>query len=256
MHRLWRDAARGQGAAFLVVAVTLLAMWYAVVEWGNYPSYILPSPTEVLRKATTVAGDGSLWRHMRVTAFEVMAGLALGVSAAVTVGYFLGRWEWLERVLSPFVVAAQSVPMVALAPLLIIWFGFGLLSKVLVCAVIVFFPMMVATIVGLRSVPTNLLDLMHVLRASEWQILVKLRIPAALPVLFGGLRLSVTLAVVGAVVGEFVGADRGLGFLVGLGKGLFDTPLMFVALAALMLMAMGLYSGVLVIERRLLSWRY
>jgi len=116
--------------------------------------------------------------------------------------------------------------------------------------------MMLSTLVGFRSVPEDLRDLMAVMRASRWQVLTKLQVPAALPVLLGGLRLAVTLAVVGAVVGEFVGADRGLGFLVNLAKGLFDTALMFVALVALMLMAMVLYVAVLWLERKLLRWRY
>jgi NitT/TauT family transport system permease protein len=190
-----------------------------------------------------------------VTLFEVVAGLGLGVSVALAVGYALARFVAFERILSPYIIAAQSIPIVALAPLLVIWFGFGLLSKVLICALIVFFPMMVATIVGIRSVPPELADMMRVLRAGRLETFLKLEVPAALPVLFGGLRLAVTLAVVGAVVGEFVGADRGLGFLVNLGKGLFDTPLMFVALGMLALIAVTLYVAVLTLEHKILSWR-
>jgi NitT/TauT family transport system permease protein len=199
--------------------------------------------------------DGTLWRHARVTIWEAFSGLALGAGVAVVVGYGLAKWSWLERMLSPYIVSAQSVPVVALAPLLVVWFGFGLTSKVVVCALIVFFPMMVNTLIGIRSVPAELMDLMRVLRASRWQTFTRLEVPAALPMLLGGLRVSVTLAVVGAVVGEFVGADRGLGFLVNLSKGLFDTPLMFVALLALMLIAVTLYVAVLAIERRALRWR-
>jgi len=245
-----------QAAATVGVAIALLAAWQVLVTIGDYPTYIIPRPGEVLRKAIAVVGDGTLWLHVWVTTQEVLVGLALGVSAALVVGYLLGTWEWFERVLSPYIVAAQSIPTVALAPLLVIWFGFGLTSKVAVCAMVVFFPMMVSTMVGLRSVPDDLRDLMTVLKANRWQVFLKLQVPAALPVLLGGLRMAVTLAVVGAVVGEFVGSDRGLGFLVNSGKGLFDTPLMFVALGALMLMAMGLYVSVLLIARKLLKWRY
>lgn len=245
-----------QVAASAAVAVGLLAAWEAVVSLGDYPSYIIPRPGEVFRKGVQVVSNGTLWQHTLVTAQEVLAGLAIGVSAALVVGYLLSTSEWFERVLSPYIVAAQSIPTVALAPLLVIWFGFGIASKVAVCAMVVFFPMMVSTLVGFSSVPEDLRDLMVVMRASRWQVLTKLQVPAALPVLLGGLRLAVTLAVVGAVVGEFVGADRGLGFLVNLGKGLFDTPLMFVALLALMLMAMVLYVAVLWLERKLLRWRY
>ncbi len=256
MH--WSRTARTalQVTASAAVAVGLVAAWEGVVVLGDYPSFIIPRPGEVLRKGVQVLSNGTLLQHTLITAQEVLAGLVIGVSAALVVGYLLSTSEWFERVLSPYIVAAQSVPTVALAPLLVIWFGFGVSSKVAVCAMVVFFPMMVSTLVGFRSVPEDLRDLMAVMRASRWQVLTKLQVPAALPVLLGGLRLAVTLAVVGAVVGEFVGADRGLGFLVNLAKGLFDTALMFVALVALMLMAMVLYVAVLWLERKLLRWRY
>jgi NitT/TauT family transport system permease protein len=162
----------------------------------------------------------------------------------------------LERFLSPYIVASQSVPIVALAPLLIVWFGFGLLSKMLVCALTIFFPVLINTIVGLRSVEEELMDLMRSLRASRWQVLRYLELPAALPVLLGGLKVGVTLSVIGAVVGEFAQSDRGLGFLVNLAnRGLFDTPLMFVALFVLMTIALGLYGLVTAVEALLLRWQ-
>ncbi len=255
MKLLHNVSARAQLLLSVILGIALLGLWSALVALGHYPPFILPGPEAVLNKAFQVLADGSLLRHVRVTLFEVLAGLALGSAAAVAAGYLLARNEWFERILSPYLMAAQSVPIVALAPLLVIWFGFGLLSKVLVCALVVFSPMLIATIVGLRSAPSDLLDLMQVLHASRWDTFAKIEVPSALPVLFGGLRLSVTLAVVGAVVGEFVGAQEGLGFLVNLAKGLFDTPLMFVALGTLVVMAMALYLCVLALERHLLSWR-
>ena len=147
------------------------------------------------------------------------------------------------------------MPVVAIAPLLIIWFGPGLSSKVLICALIVFFPVLVNTIVGLRSVPEELQDLMHSLQATRWQTMRYLEIPAALPVFLGGLRIGATLSVIGAVVGEFVGADRGLGFLVNVGRGQYDTALVFVAVFSLILMALTLYLLMVLIESRLLSWQ-
>jgi len=147
------------------------------------------------------------------------------------------------------------VPIVALAPLLVIWFGVGSFSKVLVCALTLFFPVLMNTIVGIRNVDRDLIELMRSLRASHWQVFYHLELPAALPVLMSGLKVGVTLSVIGAVVGEFVGSDRGLGFLVNLARGLFDTPLMFVALLTLMTIALALYGLVVLIERRVLSWQ-
>lgn len=190
-----------------------------------------------------------------MTLTEVLSGLALGMSVAVVVGYALAKSRTIERLLSPYVVASQSIPIVAIAPLLVIWFGAGRLSKVLISALIVFFPILVNTVVGVRSVPADLRDLMRSLRATRWQTLTKLEMPAALPVLFGGLKIGATLSVIGAVVGEFVGADEGLGFLVNIGRGLYDTALVFVATFALIAMALVLYGLVAWLERRLLGWR-
>ena len=199
--------------------------------------------------------DGTLIAHTGVTLAEIFAGLALGLIVATVIGYFLAKSPLLERILSPYIVASQAVPIVALAPLLVIWFGFGGLSKVLSCALTVFFPALVNTIVGIRSVEPDHRALMRSVQATRWQTFVKLEVPAALPVLFGGLKVAVTLAVIGAVVGEFVGADRGLGFLVNLARGILDTPMLFVALFTLVTIALALYSAVALLEYLVLRWR-
>jgi NitT/TauT family transport system permease protein len=209
----------------------------------------------VLQRFLELLADGSLLQHSLVTLLEVLLGLVLGVSIAAGLGYALAKFDWLERLLSPYIVASQSVPVVAIAPLIVIWFGAGLLSKVLIAALIVFFPVLINTIVGLRSVPIGLRDLMRSLQATPWEIFRLLEVPAALPIFLGGLRVGATLAVIGAVVGEFVGADRGLGFLVNLGRGLYDTALVFVAVFTLVTLAMLLYGAVVLIENRLLSWQ-
>ncbi len=233
----------------------LLGLWGLVVHLGDYAPFILPGPDRVAARLVDMAGDGSLWRHSLVTLREILAGLALGLSSATLLGYLLAKSRPIEQVLSPLIVGSQAVPIVALAPLLVIWFGPGMTSKVLVCGLVVFFPVLINTIVGLRSVDPNLVDLMRSLQASRWQTFVKLELPAALPVLLGGLKVGATLSVIGAVVGEFAGADRGLGFLVNQSRGLFDTAQMFVAFGALAAIALALYGGALALERRLLSWK-
>lgn len=244
-----------QWLLFPVVLLLGLAVWEGVVRWQEYPPFILPGPGLVWRKFLSVAVDGTLARHAWVTLVEIGLGLGLGLSAALVVGYLLGKNRLLERLLAPYIVASQSVPIVAIAPLLIIWLGSGLASKVLICALITFFPMLVSTIVGIRSVDADLFDLMRSLRASHWQLFKLLELPAALPILFGGLKLSAILAVVGAVVGEFSGADVGLGFLINLGRGVLDTPLMFVAVFCLVVIAQTLYIGISLLERHYLRWR-
>jgi len=239
-----------------VAMAVLIGLW-ALVGWlGNYPAFLLPTPREVWVKFLQVAADGTLWYHASVTLVEILAGLAIGITAATLLGYLLAKSPRAERFLSPYIVASQSIPIVALAPLLIVWFGFGLLSKVLVCALTIFFPVLISTIVGLRSVEEDLMDLMRSLQATRWQIFRLLEVPGAMPVLLGGLKIGVTLSVIGAVVGEFAQSDRGLGFLVNLAnRGLFDTPLMFVALFVLMTIALGLYGLVSALEVLLLRWR-
>ena len=243
--------------AILVPLSLFLAilLWDAVVRLGNFPSFILPSPGLVWKRWWQVLGDGSLLRNALITLGEVLSGLVLGVSFATVLGYLLARFPAVERLLSPYVVASQSIPIVAIAPLLVIWFGPGLFSKVLICALIVFFPVLVNTVVGLRSVPEDLRDLMRSLKATTWQTLRLLEIPAALPVFLGGLRVGATLSVIGAVVGEFVGSDRGLGFMINRARGQYDTALVFVAVISLVMMALALYGSVVILENRLLSWQ-
>lgn len=241
---------------FLVFSVLLaLALWHLFTAYSQVPSFIFPTPAQVWERLGTVIKDGTLIKHTLITLQEVVFGLALGLSAAIITGYFLAKSRVVERFLAPYIVASQSIPIVAIAPLLVIWLGPGILSKVLTSALIVFFPVLVNTIVGLRSVPRELYDLMRSLQASAWQRIFKLEIPAAMPVFLGGLRIGATLAVIGAVVGEFVGADKGLGFLVNVGRGLYDTALVFVAVFTIVLMSLGLYGSVIFLENRLLSWQ-
>lgn len=239
----------------IIGLVAAVATWEGVARLGGLPAFILPPPSDVLVRMGIALSDGSLLRHTAATLSEVLVGLALGLAVATVLGYLVGKSPLLERALSPYIVASQSIPIVAIAPLLVIWFGPGRLSKVLICALIVFFPVLVNTVVGFRSVPAELYELMRSLRASRLQVLLKLEVPAAMPVLIGGLKIGATLSVIGAVIGEFVAADRGLGFLINVGDGLYDTPLVFVAVLTLIAMALTLYGIVAALERRLLRWR-
>lgn len=236
----------------LLVGVLL---WEAVIQWGSIPSFLVPPPSRIFSRLLEALGDGSLIRHTLFTFSEIAAGLAIGLSAAMILGYSIAKSKTLEAVLAPYIIASQSVPIVAIAPLLVIWFGPGRISKILICSLIVFFPVLVNTVVGVRSVPSSLYDLMRSLQATRWQMFTKLEAPAAMPILLGGLKIGATLSVIGAVVGEFVGADRGLGFLINLGRGLYDIPLVFVAVFILILMALAMYTSVVLLERRVLSWR-
>ena len=232
-----------------------LLLWQAITAWSSIPAFMLPSPAAVWERLVAAIIDGSLLWHTGVTLSEVLGGLAAGMGAAVVFGYLLAKSRTAEKFLSPFIVASQSVPVVAIAPLLIIWFGPGRLSKLFISALIVFFPVLINTIVGVRSVPEDLRDLMRSLRSTHWQTFRKLEVPAAMPVLLGGLKVGATLSVIGAIVGEFVSADQGLGYLINVARGMYDTPMVFVAVFDLIGMALTLYTIVALLERSLLAWR-
>lgn len=232
-----------------------LLLWESASRWSGLPAFILPSPVAVFNRTVRAIQDGTLIRHTLATLLEVLGGLFLGTISAVILGYGLAKSRTVERFLSPYIVASQSIPIVAIAPLLVIWFGPGQLSKIMISALIVFFPILINTIVGIRSVPDDLRDLMRSLRATHWQVFSRLEVPAAMPVLLGGLKVGATLSVIGAVVGEFVGANEGLGFLINIGRGVYDTTLVYTAVIALVALAMTLFSLVVLLERHLLAWR-
>ena len=239
----------------LVSIFAVLAAWALIVSITHMPVFLLPSPMGVWNKFVILIQNGTLLSNALVTLYEVLLGLSLGSVVAMCLGYFLAKSRLTEKLLSPYLVASQAIPVIAIAPLLIIWFGPGILSKVLICSLTVFFPVLVNTMIGFRAVPDNLRDLMRSLRATRWQKLRHLEIPAALPVLFGGLRIGATLSVIGAVVGEFVGSDRGLGFLINVGRGQYDTALVFVAIFTLILMALLLYGVAMLAEKRSTRWK-
>ena len=240
--------------AIFSLGLGLLA-WQIAARYGGIPAFMLPAPAQVWDRLLQALADGSLLTHSMVTLSEVLAGMMLGVSTASVLGYALAKSRRLERLLEPYLVASQAIPVVAVAPLLVIWFGPGLFSKVLICALIVFFPVLVNIIVGMRLVPEDLRDLMRSLQANRWQTFAFLEVPAALPVFLGGLRISATLATIGAVVGEFTGSDRGLGFLINVAGGMYDRPLVFVVIFTLIILAMALYGSVVWLESRLVAWR-
>lgn len=246
-------------SALLPVAgafVVFVLVWQAVVIVSGFPPFILPAPAAVGERLVTAWTDGTIWPHLATTLVEIALGFVVGAGAALVIGYVLARSALVERLISPYLVAAQATPILALAPLIALWFGPGLLGKVLICALIVFFPVAVATMVGIRSVDARLLELGRSLRATRRQILLTLEIPAALPSILGGMRVGVTLAVVGAIVGEWAGAEQGLGVLVNLARGsLFDIPLMFATLLTIALVGIALYLAVVLVERRLVGAR-
>ena len=232
-----------------------LLLWWLITRIAHLPAFILPSPVDVAVRFWKALIDASLLVHTAVTLTEVLLGLLAGTCAAVVLGYAIAKSRLFEQFVSPYLVASQAIPIVAVAPLLVIWLGPGIRSKVLICALIVFFPVLVNTVLGLRAVPRPFHDLMVSLHATRMQTLRYLELPAALPILLGGLRIGATLSVIGAIVGELVGSNQGLGFLINVARGQYDTALVFVAVFTLILLALSLYGLVAFAERKLLVWQ-
>jgi NitT/TauT family transport system permease protein len=233
-------------------AATGLAVWHLAAALVARP-YLLPAPQSVAAAAMRHAPR--IGYHATATVAETLLGFALGFAFAALAGYALSRSRTAERLVMPYLVATQAVPVVAVAPLLVYWFGAGMAVKVATAAVIVFFPMLVNTVVGLRHIDPAYRELMRALSADRWQTLRLMEIPAALPVLLGGVRVGITLSVIGAVVGEFLGSDRGLGALVQVAGGQFNDALLFAAILTLVALALGLYALAALAERVLLRGR-
>ncbi|MCI0396875.1 MAG: ABC transporter permease [Chloroflexi bacterium] len=234
----------------------LLAGWHLLVQLGQYDRFILPGPADVWSQFLLVLGDGRLLKHTFYTVSESLPGLFIGCLVAIPLGYLLAKSPLAERLLSPYLIASQAIPVLAIAPLLTIWVRSVYWSRVLVAVLVVFFPLLINIIAGLRSVPVELYDLMHSLKAGRWQIFRKLEVPAALPIILAGLKVGATLSVIGALVGEFVQPkSQGLGFLLVTARYQFKTDLVFVVLLTLAAIALTMYGAVALLERRWLRWR-
>ncbi|WP_333906048.1 ABC transporter permease [Delftia acidovorans] len=237
------------------LALVLLGLWELLVRQWGLSALVLPAPSAIAASLWTGLATGYFWPHIWATLQALLLGLAAGSAIGLLAGMALAESELLERVLKPYVVVSQVVPKLALAPLFVLWFGFGMLPTVLITALICFFPLMENTLTGLRQVDAQRLQLFRMLGATRLQTLLRLKLPTGLPAILAGLRVAVVLALVGAVVAEFMGASRGLGAVVIAAQGMMDTTLMFAALVLIAAMGLLLYQACLVLERRLLRSR-
>lgn len=244
-----------RAGSIVLFVLSVIAVWQLIVVIGRYPSFILPTPREVWDELISMLPTASFWGHVAATLIAVLGGLFIGASLAILLGYFIAKSPLVNSLVSPLVVASQAIPIVAIAPLLAIWFGYGITPKIVTSLLIVFFPVLVSVVAGIRSVEPNLRDLMRSRQATHWQMFTKLEVPSALPMVLSGLKVGATLAVIGAIVGEFVNSDRGLGFLIKQGNGEYNTARTFAALIVLMIMALLMYGSVALLERKWLAWR-
>jgi ABC-type nitrate/sulfonate/bicarbonate transport system permease component len=252
-----RPGAARLGEGVLAPALILLgvvAAWEGLTRLRDIKAYLLPSPSRIAQR---VIGDWPiLFANFQVTLTEMLLGFALAFVVAMTLGILIAHSAAVRRALYPLVVAAQTVPVIAIAPVLIIWFGYNIVPRVLVTALIAFFPLTVNTVTGFQAVEMELVNFFRSLNATPMQIFLKLSVPAALPFIFAGLKVSATLCVIGATVGEWIGTDRGLGHLIVLDTAQLDTPRVFAALVLLSLSGIALFLLISLLERIALPWRH
>jgi NitT/TauT family transport system permease protein len=242
------------GPALLFVAI--VAVWEITVRVRGIPSLILPAPSLVWESLIAHLRSGFLLLHLGVTLSEIVLGFLVGSVLGMGLGIGVALWPQLRGLLHPYLIASQAMPKLALAPIFVMWFGFGILPKVLIAALIAFFPLFENTVTGLNEVDEEALELFAALRASRWQTLRWLRLPNAVPYVVAGLRVAMILSIVGAVVAEYVGANRGLGALIVSSQGMMDTPFMFAVFVVLIVLGVVLYEAIGFLERRCLARRY
>ncbi len=234
--------------AFAVLAhLALLLAWYLFVKLGNVPKFVMPSPGETLD--ALLSPNYGWWANVAVTGTEIFAGYFLALVVGVSLALVFTWSKALEAFFMPLLVSLNMIPKVALGPLIIVWFKYGVLPNTLMAFSICVFPILLTTARGLREVEPELLDLVRSLKGSRWQLFTKIQLPGALPYIFSGMKVAAILAVAGAIVGEFLGSDRGLGYLMLQVQVTLDTPAMFMAVILITLLGMLLYGAVLLLER-------
>jgi NitT/TauT family transport system permease protein len=234
--------------------VLFVAGWEWVVRAWSVPAYLVPAPSTVGGALVRGIGSGLYVAHFWVTLYETLAGFVIASAAGIVLGAAIAQFRIVERTLYPYLVALQTLPKIAVAPLVIVWFGFGISSKVIIAAMVAFFPVLVNVIVGLKTIDPAKLDLMRSLRASRWQTFRLVAFPNALPFVFAGLDIAIVFSVLGAIVGEFVGAQRGLGNLILQFNFSLDIAGVFAVLILLSGLGVTLHLLMQALERRVIFW--
>lgn len=236
----------------LITLFCLIIVWELTCRMWNIPEYLLPRPTDILQAFQTKNVPWS--KHIFTTLFEIINGFLFGALIGIVSAIIIISSKTIEKILYPLLLLLQLVPKVAIAPILVVWFGFGYTPKIVIAFIIAFFPVVVNTMIGLRMIDPDLIDLAISLRASSWQIFSKLRFPNALPYIFGGLEISMTMAVVGAIVAEFVTSQAGLGYLILFASTNMEIPLMFAGVVVLSTLGVVLYIITALLSRILMPW--
>ena len=238
----------------LIILIGLIVFWEVLVQFYNVPKWQLPSPSEIT--VELVDSRNLLWKHTFVTLQEVLLGFLISLVVGIVIAFGIAYSKILERSIYPIIISSQTVPIIAIAPLLLIWVGYGMASKVIVVVLICFYPIAVNMVDGLKSADPDMIKMMRTLGATKWQIFTKVQIPTSLPYLFSGIKVGISFSVIGAVIGEWVGASAGLGYLMTYSQPLFLTARVFAAIFILSVMGVSLFLLASFAERMVLPWYY
>ena len=238
----------------VMILVGIVVLWELWVQIWNIPKWQLPSPSEIALELA--ASRGLLLGHTLVTLEEIVLGFIAALAAGLLLATGIAYSRILERSVYPIVIASQTVPIIAIAPLLLIWVGYGIAPKVIVVALICFYPIAVNTVDGLKAVDPDMVNMIKTLGASRWQVFTKLQMPTAMPYMFSGIKVGISVSVIAAVIGEWVGASAGLGYLITYSQPLFLTARVFAAIVVLSAMGISLFVLASVVERMMLPWHY
>jgi NitT/TauT family transport system permease protein len=236
----------------LLTIIVLVIVWEVGASYMEIPTWLLPTPSAIGYAFWDWRSE--LWGHTLVTLYETLVGFALSIAVAIPLAALVVYSPFLRRTIYPILLMLQSVPKVAIAPLLALWIGFGVLPKILIVFLVCFFPIVVATATGLTSAPPEVMDLIRSLSATQMQTFIKIRFPTSIPQIFVGVKIAITFAVIGAVIGEFVGSESGLGYLILVSSSQSRTPLAFSALVVLTIMSVILYYAIELVERLTVPW--
>jgi NitT/TauT family transport system permease protein len=237
-----------------ILLALLLGAWQFAVSVAGVSPFILPPPADVGDSLVTMFSGDAIWGHIRVTLVEVVVGFGIAVVIGTGLGVVLGRMVWLERALQPAMVAFQVLPKIALVPIFVILFGYGITSKIVVAVILAFFPIMLNVLLGVRSVDRGHRDVMRGLGASRWQTFRDLELPSTLPYVFAGAEVGIVFAVIGAIVGEYLGANEGLGHLVFISLNALDAPGLYAAIVLLSVLGVVLFFAVTLAKRFIIPW--
>jgi len=238
----------------VAILIGLVAAWELWVQLADVPRWQLPAPSEIAEEL--VSSSDLLWTHAIVTLKEIVFGFSAALAAGLILASGIAYSRVLERSVYPIVIASQTVPIIAIAPLLLIWVGYGLTPKVIIVALICFYPISVNTVDGLKSVDPDMVNMLRTLGASRWQVFTKLQIPTALPFIFSGIKIGISVSVIAAVIGEWVGASEGLGYLITYSQPLFLTARVFAAIFVLSVMGISLFVLAVAAEHLMMPWHF